>query len=92
MKITPMILLSALGWYASMPAMLKHVLPEITYSPKWPAEEHVNPEWCLKKYGEEDASPLMQERLKVVMAEYKESSLEIPETLIIKQMKPSAIE
>ncbi len=92
MKTIPMILLSTLGWYASMPAMLKHVIPEITYSAKLPAEEHVNTEWCLKQYGEEDASPLMQERLKVVMAEYKERSLQIPETLIIKQMKPSAIE
>jgi hypothetical protein len=88
MKIIKMIIACTLTLHCAMPAMLKHVLPEITWSivPNPTAEAH------LKYYGTDDASPIMQERLKEVEAEYREKGLIIPENIELKQLKPLAIE
>lgn len=87
MKIMNMIIVCILTWYCPMSAMLKHVLPE----PGIKTISYPSNEKYLERYGNDDASPIMQQRLKDVEGEYTKKGLELPENIMIKQMQPSAI-
>lgn len=88
MKIIQILTLYLVMSSGVMLAMFKHCLPEIRLMvvPEPTEQEY------LKEYGSEDASFVMQERLEEVVYEYKQQGLILPEKMIIKQMKLSAIE
>ena len=51
-----------------------------------PEHRHLDATWRMEQLGTEDASSIMQERLKMVIEEYRKRGWDIPETIMLKQM------
>ncbi len=53
---------------------------------------HLDPTWSMNRLGTEDASSIMQERLTMVITQYRTRGWNMPETIMLKQMSTQALE